>query len=285
MDITNADYVRAFALTTFAGLSTGLGGLVVYREKPLNQHILSFSLGLSAGVMIYISFVEMLSQSFDTLSSIYGRRGDLYTVIAFFVGMFISMFIDFLIPENENPHEMHGVEEISYDPHTNKKSTVKEKEGQINKPLDAELARVGKVSAIAIIVHNFPEGIASFVAALADPQLGFSIAFAIAIHNIPEGIAVAVPLYAGTGDKKRSFLAALRSGLAEPLGALLGFVVFRAWINDVLLGIIFAAIAGIMVFISFDELLPSAEKQGEHHIAIAGLMTGMAIMAISLIVI
>ncbi|NLZ70880.1 MAG: ZIP family metal transporter, partial [Clostridiaceae bacterium] len=118
-----------------------------------------------------------------------------------------------------------------------------------------------------------------------DPQLGFSIAFAIAIHNIPEGIAVAVPLYAGTGDKKRSFLAALRSGLAEPLGALLGFVVFRAWINDVLLGVIFAAIAGIMVFISFDELLPSAEKQGEHHIAIAGLMTGMAIMAISLIVI
>lgn len=285
MDLSTADYLRAFALTTFAGLSTGIGGLVVFRKKPLNQHIISFSLGLSAGVMIYISFVEMLRGSFDSLVEIYGSSGEIYTVLAFFGGIAFSMLIDFFIPEEQNLHEMRGVDDVSYDPHIEEQpeaadvSIIDRKEVKRK----SELTRVGKVSAAAIMIHNLPEGLAAFVGALADPALGISIAVAIAIHNIPEGVAVAVPLYAGTGDKKRSFLAALFSGLAEPAGALIGFLIFRPFITETLMAVIFAAVAGIMVFISLDELLPSAEKQGEHHIVIAGLVIGMAVMAVSLI--
>ncbi len=323
MEYTTLDYLRAFGLTIFAGLSTGIGGLVVFRKKPINQHLISGSLGFSAGVMIYISFVEMLNNSFSTLGEIYGSRGDLYTVLAFFGGIAFSMVIDFLIPEAENPHEMRGVEEVSYDPHEEEqpaaakvsviqritknktgktngsaktasadnannadnagKTSASETNGNHHQHKSHDLTRVGLVSSLAIIVHNLPEGLATFVGALADPKLGFTIAIAIAIHNIPEGIAVAVPLYAGTGDKWRAFLVALFSGLAEPIGALIGFVFLRPFISDSLMGIIFAAIAGVMVFISLDELLPSAEKQGEHHIVIAGLIAGMAVMAFSLL--
>ncbi len=330
MDYTTYDYLRAFGLTIFAGLSTGIGGLVVFRKKPINQHLISGSLGLSAGVMIYISFVEMLSSSFTTLQRVYGSRGELYTVLAFFAGILFSLFIDFIIPEEKNPHEMRGVAEVSYDPHIEeqpsaaKESVIRqtapqETAAQETAPQEtaaqetapqgtaatgttiqdtkahsahshhsrghdrSALKRVGLVSALAIVVHNMPEGLATFVGALADPALGLTIAVAIAIHNIPEGIAVAVPLYAGTGDKRKSFLVALGSGLAEPIGAFVGFLLFRPFISDALMGIIFAAVSGIMVFISLDELLPSAEKQGEHHIVIAGLILGMAIMAFSLL--
>ncbi|MDD4081190.1 MAG: zinc transporter ZupT [Eubacteriales bacterium] len=286
MDLTTLDYLRAFGLTAFAGLSTGIGGLVVFRKKPINQHVISGSLGLSAGVMIYIAFVEMLSGSFETLNEVYGKSGDLFTVLAFFGGILLSLLIDFIIPEERNPHEMHGVDEVSYDPHAQEqpeaasRSVIARHNGKRKK----ELARVGMISAAALIAHNLPEGLATFVGALKDPALGISIALAVAIHNIPEGIAVAVPLYAGTGDKKRAFLVALLSGLAEPIGALLGFLIFRPFLSDALMGIIFAAVAGIMVYISLDELLPSAEKQGEHHIVIAGLIIGMAVMAVSLLI-
>ncbi|MDD2560975.1 MAG: zinc transporter ZupT [Eubacteriales bacterium] len=286
MDLTALDYLRAFGLTAFAGLSTGIGGLVVFRKKPINQHLISGALGLSAGVMIYISFVEMLSGSFDTLNGVYGANGNLFAVLAFFGGILLSMLIDFIIPQERNPHEMLGMDEVSYDPHAGAQpeaagdSVVVRYNGKRRK----ELARVGLISAFAIMAHNLPEGLATFVGALKDPALGISIAVAVAIHNIPEGIAVAVPLYAGTGNKKRAFLMALFSGLAEPVGALLGFLIFRPFLSDALMGIIFAAVAGIMVYISLDELLPSAEKQGEHHIVIAGLILGMAIMAISLLI-
>ena len=286
MDLQLIDYIRAFALTTLAGLSTGIGGLVIFRKKPLNQHIVSASLGLSAGVMLYIAFVEMLGGSYITLSEIYGNRGNLYTVLSFFGGIFFIMIIDFLVPEAQNPHELHSVTDISYDPHLHEKpakaklSVVKREEVREK----SNLTRVGLLSAIGIAAHNMPEGIAAFVAALADPALGVSIAIAIAIHNIPEGIAIAVPLYAGTGDKKKSFLTALLSGLAEPFGALIGFLILRPYISETLLAVVFAFAAGIMVYISLDELLPTAEKQGEHHLVIGGVIVGMLIMALTLLV-
>lgn len=287
MDFTTLDYIRAFGMTLFAGLSTGIGGLVVFRKKPFNKHLISGALGVSAGVMIYIAFVELLSGSFKTLSDFYGSKGSLYAVLAFFGGIFFSMLIDFLIPDAQNPHEMGGIDEVSYDPHTGAQpASIKGGEiDRIDVKRRSELKRLGLVSAIALVAHNMPEGIASFMSALADPALGLSIAIAIAIHNIPEGIAVAVPLYAGTGEKKRSFLIALATGLAEPIGALIGFLVLRPFLSDGLLGVIFAAVAGIMVYISMDELLPSAEKNGEHHIVIAGVIAGMAIMAFSLLLI
>jgi len=142
---------------------------------------------------------------------------------------------------------------------------------------------MGMFSALAIAIHNFPEGLATFTGALQDPTMGVSIAVAIAIHNIPEGIAVSVPLYYATGDKKKAFKLSFLSGLSEPVGALLGYFILMRFMTDSTFGIIFAGVAGIMVYISLDELLPTAEKYGEHHIAIWGLILGMVVMASSLV--
>lgn len=289
MDLQLLDYIRAFALTTVAGLSTGLGGLVVFRKKPLSQHLVSGSLGLSAGVMLYIAFVEMLAGAYSSLSELHGNRGNLYALLAFFGGIFFIMIIDFLVPEEQNPHELHSVTDISYDPHLEEqphaaKVSVVNRNKVRAKSRKADLTRVGILSAIGVAAHNMPEGIATFVAALADPALGISVAIAIAIHNIPEGIAIAVPLYAGTGSKKRAFLTTLLSGLAEPLGAVIGFLILRPFLSESLLAVVFAFAAGIMVYISLDELLPTAEKSGEHHIVIGGVIIGMLIMSLTLLV-
>ena len=138
-------------------------------------------------------------------------------------------------------------------------------------------------SALAITIHNFPEGLATFTSALTDPSLGISIAVAVAIHNIPEGIAVSVPIYYATGSKKKAFGYSFLSGLAEPIGAVVGYLILRAVFNELIFGILFASVAGIMVYISFDELLPSAEEYGEHPLTIYGLIAGMAVMALSLL--
>jgi ZIP family zinc transporter len=142
---------------------------------------------------------------------------------------------------------------------------------------------MGLFSALAIAIHNFPEGLATFMGAINDPKLGISIAVAIAIHNIPEGIAVSVPVFFATGDKKKAFMYSFLSGLSEPVGALIGYFILRSFLNDALFGLVFAGVAGIMVYISLDELLPTAEKYGKHHIAITGLIAGMMVMAISLV--
>jgi ZIP family zinc transporter len=144
--------------------------------------------------------------------------------------------------------------------------------------------RVGVFTALAIAIHNFPEGLATFLSAIKDPSLGIPIAIAIAIHNIPEGIAVAVPIYHATGNKKKAFGYSFLSGIAEPVGALLGFTLLRVFFNDLIFGIVFSGVAGIMVYISLDELLPSAEKYGEHHLSIIGLVAGMSVMALSLLI-
>ena len=148
---------------------------------------------------------------------------------------------------------------------------------------DKALLRMGMFSALAIAIHNFPEGLATFTAALSDPTLGISIAVAIAIHNIPEGIAVSVPIYFATGDRKKAFKMSFLSGLSEPVGALVGFFLLYNFFNEAMFGLIFAGVAGIMVYISLDELLPTAEKYGEHHIAIYGMISGMVVMALSLV--
>jgi ZIP family zinc transporter len=142
---------------------------------------------------------------------------------------------------------------------------------------------MGLFSAFAIAVHNFPEGLATFMAGMTNPTLGISIAVAIAIHNIPEGLAVSVPIYYATGSKKKAFVLSFLSGLSEPVGAIIGYFFLRWFFTESVLGFIFAAVAGIMVFISLDELLPTAEEYGEHHVAIYGLIAGMAVMALSLV--
>lgn len=259
----------AFLLTVLAGLSTGLGSCIAFFAKRTNTKFLSFSLGLSAGVMIYISMIEIFFKAKISLEEALGvRDGNIVTVLAFFGGMAFIAIIDKLIPSYENPHEVNLQQDIE--------------NGVL--PNDFEkLKKAGIFMAVAIAIHNFPEGLATFISALKSPSLGIPIAVAIAIHNIPEGISVSVPIFYATGSRKKAFLYSFLSGLAEPLGALIGYFILLQFITDTVMGILFAGVAGIMVFISFDELLPAAHKYGDHHISIYGLISGMIIMAISLI--
>ena len=257
----------AFSLTLFAGLSTGFGSALAFFTRHTNTRFLSIAMGFSAGVMIYVSFTEILVKAVESLSTgMSDAKARLVSVIAFFGGMAVVAIIDKCVPKAENPHEVHRVEEI------NKEELKRHR-----------LMRMGLLSALAIGIHNFPEGLATFVAGLKDPALGLSIAMAIAIHNIPEGIAVSVPVYYATGSRRKAFVYSFLSGLAEPAGAVIGYFLLLRYMNDMTFGIVFAAVAGIMVFISFDELLPSAEEYGEHHLTIYGLISGMAVMALSLL--
>lgn len=260
----------AAGLTLFAGLCTGIGSIIAFFMKRTNTKLLTVSLGFSAGVMIYVSFVEIFFKGRVALTEVYGEKtGTWITVAAFFGGVFLTALIDKLVPSFENPHEIHGVEDLN-------------KEALPNHARSG-LMRTGVFTALAISIHNFPEGLATFVSALKDPALGISIAIAISIHNIPEGISVSVPIYYATGSRRKALFYSFLSGLAEPLGALIGFTLLMQFFNDLLFGILFAGVAGIMVFISLDELLPTAEKYGEHHLAIYGLVSGMIVMALSLL--
>ncbi|MDL2211149.1 zinc transporter ZupT [Bacteroides sp. OttesenSCG-928-J23] len=262
------NFLIAFLLTLFAGLATGIGSLIALLAKTTNRKFLSFSLGLSAGVMIYVAFVEIFAQAQDLLVVEFGTtKGMSITVFAFFGGMLLVGLIDKLVPSFENPHEVRSVESMDTPP-----------------PRNAKLMKMGVMTALAIAIHNFPEGIATFTAALENPELGVAIAIAIAIHNVPEGIAVSVPIYYATGNRKRAFGLSFLSGLAEPLGAVLAYLILMPFMSATLLGCVFASVAGIMVFISLDELLPAAREYGEHHVSIYGLITGMMVMAFSLII-
>lgn len=255
--------VQAFLLTLFAGLSTGIGGLIAFLTKKNNDKFLSVSMGFSAGVMIYVSMIDIFSKSKDSLILALGeKQGSWVNVIAFFGGMFLIAIIDMVIPSEKNPHEMKPMEAGEN---------------------DSQLMRTGVFTALAIAIHNFPEGLATFVSALQDLKLAIPIVVAIAIHNIPEGIAVSVPIYRATGSKKKAFLYSLLSGLAEPIGAIVGWTLLMPIMNEITFGIIFAGVAGIMVFISIDELLPAAREFGEHHLSILGMIAGMIVMALSLL--
>lgn len=268
----DSNILLAFALTLAAGLATGIGSAIAFFAKKTNKKFLSFSLGLSAGVMIYVSFVELFFQARVSLQELRGElQGDVIVTLAFFGGIALAAVIDKLVPSFENPHEIRSVEEMD------------EKPGLAEKAHYKKLARTGLISALVLAIHNFPEGIATFMSAIQEPGVGIAIAVAIAIHNIPEGIAVSVPIYFATGNRKKAFWLSFLSGLAEPVGAVVAYLILMPLLTPMLLDCIFAAVAGIMVFISLDELLPAAREYGEHHISIYGLVAGMAIMAVSLI--
>ena len=257
----------AFLLTALAGLSTGIGGLIALVSRRQSRKFLSGALGFSAGGMVYVSMTDILEKAREFLTGALGEKGGGWaTAAAFFGGMLLIALIDKWIPSEENPHEVKGVEQ----------------KGE-KAPGESGLMRMGVFTALAISIHNFPEGMATFVSALQEPALALPIVAAIALHNIPEGIAVAIPIYQATGSRRKAFFYSLGSGLAEPVGALLGWLVLRPFFNDGVFGVLFAAVGGIMVFISFDELLPAAREYGEHHLSIYGLIAGMAVMAVSLL--
>jgi ZIP family zinc transporter len=255
----------AFSLSLLAGLSTGIGSALAFFTKKTNTKFLSLSLGFSAGVMIYVSMVEIFVNAKDSLTSEIGiKAGSWLTVISFFCGMLLIYLIDTFIPSEESTAAAYNI----------KYSTGYS---------DIKLLRIGILTALAIAIHNFPEGIATFISGIHNPSIAVPIAVAIAIHNIPEGISVSVPIYYATGDRKKAFLYSFISGLSEPLGAVIGYLILMPFINNLTFGIIFAAVAGIMVFISLNELLPAARDYGDDNLYIYGLIGGMAVMAISLL--
>ena len=279
------NFLFAFGLTLFAGLSTGIGSAIGFFAKRTNTKFLSAALGFSAGVMIYVSFSEILVKAIAAIATERdGVSAAWLGTVGFFAGIVLIAVIDRLIPSYENPHEARPVEQMS--------ECTEESAAAAGMPgscatAEAErgkkLLRMGMFSALAIAIHNFPEGLATFTAALTDPTIGVSIAVAIAIHNIPEGIAVSVPIYYATGSRKKAFWYSFLSGVSEPVGALIGFLVLRAFFTPLVFGMVFAGVGGIMVFISLDELIPTAREYGQGHLAIYGLVLGMAVMAVSLL--
>jgi len=262
----NENVNLALLLTLLAGLSTGIGSAIAYFIKRPRIVYLAFALGLSAGVMIYISFMEMLPVAITDLTKVSGELwGEIWALAAFFVGIGVIALIDLLVPEQENPHELAGIDEPTAPPDS------------------AKLMRTGLMTALAIGIHNFPEGLATFAATLGAVKLGVFIAIAIAIHNIPEGIAVSVPVFFATGNKGKAFFYSFLSGLSEPVGAIIGYLILMPFLSPVLLAALLAFIAGIMIYISLDELLPMAHRYGHGHLVIAGIVAGMLIMAISLL--
>jgi len=265
--MTEHTFLLAFSLTMIAGLATGIGSLIALIAKRTNAKFLCVSLGFSAGVMLFVSFMDLIPIAKEELVLYYGDKiGMLSLLLAFFGGMGLITLIDFLIPEPTNPHELRNIEDMNM-------CDVQKK----------SLHRMGIIVALSLTAHNFPEGIATFTSAMSNGlSVAIPITIAIAIHNIPEGIAVAVPVYHATGNKRKAFWLSFLSGLAEPAGALIAYLFLMPFWSPVTNGIVMAAVAGIMVFISLDELLPTAEKYGEHHISISGLIAGMIVMALSL---
>ena len=261
----------AFSLTVLAGLATGLGGLLVLFSKKASKKFLSVCLSFSAGVMLYVSFAEILPEAFESLEYTY-EPGFLIATAAFFAGIVLMALVDKFIPHDENT-ELPDLK-------SGKKSREK-----LSLMDEKELGRTGIMSGIAVAIHNLPEGLVTFMAAMYDPALGIAIAIAIIIHNIPEGIAVAAPIYYSTGSKGKAFLASLGAGLKEPLGAIIAWLLLQNIFGNMggLFGITFAAAAGVMVYVSIHQLLPAAQKYGEHHVVMRWLFAGMAVMAASLV--
>lgn len=255
--IETGNVTMAFILTLLAGLAMGVGSIISFIGKNTNKKFLSASLGFASGVMIYVAFVEIFMESRESLVEVYGGSKGLWVaVISFFVGMIFMVLTEkFCLKENKEENEEKSV------------------------------YRMGVMTAIAIGIHNFPEGMAIFTSVLKTPALGFSVATAIAIHNISVGIAVSAPIYYATGSRKKAFAFSLISGLVEPMGALAGYVLFKSYLNEKVFGILLAAVAGIMVYIALDELLPSAQNDENHHIATYSMISGMIVMAVSLMII
>lgn len=287
----------ALGLTLFAGLATGIGSIIAFTAKRTNYRFLSVSTGFSAGVMLYVSFVEIFFKGNAALIATYGDRlGYWINTASFFAGMLLIGLIDNLIPSAENPHETHSEAEIAplHDvaaPFPNLRMARRTTDTDFHDhPLHKEkLLRMGLFTALAIGIHNFPEGLATFLAALHDPHLGIAIAVAVALHNIPEGISVSVPIFYATGNRKKAFAYSFLSGLAEPVGAGIAYLAIRLFVGNgeiippQIMGVMFGGVAGIMVYISLDELLPTSRAYGKGHDSLFGLIGGMLVMALSLV--
>lgn len=289
----------ALGITLLAGLATGIGSIIAFTAQRTNYRFLSVATGFSAGVMLYVSFVEIFFKGLTALTERFGDYwGHWINAGSFFGGMLLIGLIDNLVPAGENPHEIRTETETRplHDDQAPLAPSPEVREalhlgyGHGHTHDHHKLMRMGLFTALAIGIHNFPEGLATFLAALENPHLGIAIAIAIALHNIPEGISVSVPIFYATGDRKRAFLYSLLSGLAEPIGAGFAYLILLLLsggqgtvVPPELMGILFGGVAGIMVYISLDELLPTSRAYGKGHDSLFGLVAGMGVMALSLL--
>lgn len=259
------NFVLALILTTIAGFATLIGGFCTFLVNKNNLKALSIGLAFSAGVMIFISLSELLGEAQKFLTSSFGDLAQIIAYISFFVGIIIASLIDFFLPAHFEEH-IEDDTAITCSKKSNK----------------YEIKRAGILTAIALSIHRFPEGIATFFVASTDLALGIPMAIAIAIHNFPEGIAVALPVYNATGKKRKAIFFSFLTSLAGPAGAILGYLFFKPFLSTSLIGILFAAVAGIMVYISLDTLLPLARKYGDNHHVMIGIILGMFFISMSL---
>jgi zinc transporter, ZIP family len=266
--------VLAFAVTLFAGLATGIGSTIAFFTKTTNKSFFALSMGFSAGVMIYLSFAEILPKATGYIQSETGSvEAAAIAAGALIGGMVLMALIDAVVPSGANPHENTQVELL----------------GSTQTPIEGigvenqRLLKMGVFLALAIAIHNFPEGLATFLLVLDDPEIGIALAVAVAMHNIPEGIAVSVPVYYATKSRLKAFRLSFLSGLAEPAGAVIGYLILAPFLSDFLLGVIFAAVAGVMTFLAIDTLLPTAKNSARGHLTVYGFMLGMSVMALSLV--
>ena len=286
MNFAFNDILFAFLLAIFAGASTCAGAAIAFFSKQDNTKMLSAGLGFSAGVMVYLSFVELLPASIEEFSKL-SQNGEIIALFIFFVSMLACLFIDKAVPVDINPHEIEAPEAYcelrSCYLNDRELCIAKQALAQDNAPASNKtLRRTGILTAFAIALHNFPEGFATFASGLESIKLGVVVALAVAIHNIPEGVAVSLPIYHATGQKRKAFIFAALSGLAEPLGALVGALLILPLFGASAVAVSFALVAGVMIFISFDELFPVAKAYASGHECLYGLIVGMAVMAFSL---
>lgn len=263
MEFLSPNVLIALSITLLAGLATVFGSVLVFFEKTPSPRMLAFGLAFAGGAMVFVSLTEIFGKSAESFEQIFVGQGFDYATFAFLAGLVLVMMIDRLIP---NPHESLDANDPKF--------------AQKN---DAYIKRIGLMAACAITAHNFPEGLATFFATLESPSLGMPLAIAIAIHNIPEGISIAAPIYYATKDRGLTIFACLLSGLAEPLGAVIGYLLLKPFLSPVVFGAVFGLIAGVMVFLALDELLPAAKRYARGHETVYGLVAGMSALAISLV--
>ncbi len=265
------EVILSLGLTTIVGLSMAVGSLLSFLVKETNKKFLSLSLSFSAGIMIYVSFMAILPEGIELIEGYYGEEsGHLIALGGFFGGMLITAIVEKLVHRFGGHY--HGHDHHDNDCHHH------EHHGENGE----HLSKLGLMSAIAIAIHNLPEGLAIFTAGLKDISVAIPIAAAVILHNIPLSIAISVPIYYSTGSKQKAFLYSLLVGLCQPVGAIIGYLILSSFFNDLLFGILFSIVAGIMIFVSLDELLPSSQKYEDHHISVYGAIAGMIVMALSI---
>jgi ZIP family zinc transporter len=268
----------ALSITVGAGIATVFGSFLVIFARHTNTRLLAFGLAFAGGAMVYVSLVEIFFKAQIAFAgSLPDKQAYAWATFWFFVGVMLLVVIDRFVP---NPHASMDSDQVREAgdldaPHAGLTMVDRQRE-QL-------LRRVGLMSALAITAHNLPEGLATFFATLESPSVGLPLALAIAIHNIPEGVSIAVPVFYATGSKKKAVLASLLSGMAEPVGALVGYLILAPFLSDAVFGAVFGLIAGAMVYLALDELLPAARAYAKGHETVYGMVIGMAAIAASLV--